>query len=131
MSFFGLFKSGRDIAEPIDAIGNTFDKIFTSDEERAQAAFVMAKLQAQPNLLQAELAKLEAQHRSVFVAGARPFILWVCGIALAQYFIINPWLEALFDIVLTVKADALINLVLALVGLGGLRTAEKIKGVAK
>ena len=131
MSFFGLFKSGKDLAQPIDAVGNTFDKLFTSDEERAQAAFVMAQLKAQPHILQAELAKLEAQHRSAFVAGARPFILWVCGVALAQYFVINPWLDALFDIELTVDASALINLVLALIGLGGLRTAEKIKGVAK
>ena len=131
MSFFGLFKSGKDIAQPIDALGNTIDKVFTSDEERLQARIVLEKIAQQPHVFQAELAKLEAQHRSAFVAGARPFILWVCGVALAQYFVINPWLDALFDIELSVDASALINLVLAMIGLGGLRTAEKIKGVAK
>ena len=130
MSFWSKLV-GSGVAEPVDAVGNALDKLFTSDDERAQAEQVMERLRQKPHILQAEIARLEAQHRSAFVAGARPFILWVCGVALAQYFIVNPWLEAFAGIQLSLDSSALINLVLALIGLGGLRTAEKMTGRAK
>lgn len=131
MSFFSnLF--GASAAQPIEAIGNVFDKLFTSDEERAQAEFVMEKLKQKPSELQIELNKIEAQHRSVFVAGWRPFIGWVCGVGLAFTFIINPILQwGTGEPGPTLPMDVMTELVLALLGLGALRTAEKFGGKSK
>ncbi|WP_051605569.1 3TM-type holin [Sediminibacter sp. Hel_I_10] len=47
----------------------------------------------QSDMLQVELNKVEANHKSIFVAGWRPFIGWVCGSALAYNFILQPLLE--------------------------------------
>ena len=137
MSFFGnLF--GSTAAQPIEAIGNVFDKLFTSDDERAQARAVLEKIAQQPHILQAEINKIEAQHRSVFVAGWRPFIGWVCGFALAYSFILRDliaWVMSIHapDAALPpeLAMEHLVSILLALLGLGGMRTFEKIKGRAK
>jgi len=120
---------GRGTAAPIEAIGHTLDKLFTSDEEREKAAFVLEKLRQHPAELQIELSKVEARSRSVFVAGWRPFIGYVCGMGLAMSFIINPiiqWLSGKPGPEL--PTHIIINLVLALLGLGTLRTVEKLSG---
>jgi hypothetical protein len=123
---------GGGMAEPVEAVGNAIDKIFTSDEERLQAAAVMEKLRQQPHILQAEIAKCEAQHRSVFVAGPRPFIMWVCGFGLAFTFLVNPILQwCTGQSGPEMQTDVMMELVLALIGLGALRTAEKMAGKAK
>ena len=138
MSFVSkLFGAGEGIAKPIEAVGNTLDKLFTSDAERAQAAIVMEKLQQQPDILQAELNKLEAQNPNVFVSGWRPFIGWTCGLGLFFHFLISPiveWITILFG--MTVSApkfdvSTLMTLVLSLLGLGGMRTYERFRGIAR
>ncbi len=125
-----LFSS--NIKEPIEAIGNVFDSLFTSDEERAQAAAVMEKLRQHPGELQVELNKVEASHRTLFVAGARPAILWVCAIGLAFTFIINPiiqWVTGSPGPEL--PTSVLFDLILGILGLGAMRTVEKLAGKAK
>lgn len=137
MSFIGKIL-GSTAAEPIEAIGNVFDKLFTSDDEREQAKAVLAKLAQQPHILQAEINKIEAQHRSVFVAGWRPFIGWVCGSALAYSFIVRDlvaWGLAVHDPALQpppeLAMEHLITVLVSLLGLGGLRSLEKLQGRAK
>ena len=123
---------GGGISEPVEAIGNVLDKLFTSDEERAQVAVIMEKLRQQPATLQVELNKIEAQHRSVFVAGWRPYIGWVCGTGLAFTFLVNPliqWYTGESGPVL--PADIMTELVIALLGLGAFRTVEKCVGRVK
>ncbi|MCP4791558.1 MAG: hypothetical protein GY881_15110 [Gammaproteobacteria bacterium] len=131
MGFFSFFN--KDIAEPVEAVGNVIDKLFTSDEERVQAEIIKRKLEMKPALVQAEITKVQVSHRSMFVAGARPFLMWVCGSGLAFAFIINPVLEWLMPEVgkPTLPLDAMMELVLAMLGLAGMRTVEKLKGVAK
>lgn len=92
MSFWTKLFGGA-AAEPIDALGSAVDRIFTNDEERMQAQAVLDKIAQQPAILQAEINKIEAQHRSLFVAGWRPAIGWVCAIGLAFPFILNPLIE--------------------------------------
>lgn len=97
----------------------------------------MALLQA--GLAQAEINKMEAQHPSVFVAGWRPFIGWVCGLALAWHFLgfdIANWLRiAFFPETPAPPAlngtETLVTVLLSMLGLGGLRTVEKLKGVGR
>lgn len=87
---------------------------------------------------QIEINKAEATHKSMFVAGWRPFVGWSCGVALAWHFIGQP--IAVFVISYTgVEApplpafdmDSLLTVLLGMLGLGGLRTFEKTKNVAR
>ena len=73
---------GGSVVEPIAAIGSVLDNLITTDEERAAADLLKSKLAQQPQMAQAEINKVQAQHRSTFVAGARPFLMWVCGLRL-------------------------------------------------
>lgn len=118
--------------EPIEAIGGVLDELFTSDEEKLDKKILLQRLAMEPAKLQVELSKIEAQHRSIFVAGPRPFIMWVCGVALAFSFIVNPLLQWITGktgpLILT---DVIMELTLALLGLGALRTVEKLNGRTK
>ena len=124
--------TGNQVAEPIEAIGNAVDKIFTSDDERMKAQAVLNKLALQPSILQAELNKIEATHRSLFVAGWRPAVGWICALGLGFAFIGNPLLERFVggDPV-KVPLDMILELVIAMLGMGALRTVEKLQGKAK
>lgn len=125
------FISGKSIAEPIEAIGNVFDQLFTSDEERAQAQIVLERLRQHPAELQVELNKVEAKHRSRFVAGWRPAIGWVCALGLFTVFVINPWMQWFGKQPVDMPLSVMLELTLAMLGMGALRTFEKLKGVSK
>ena len=80
----------------------------------------------------------EAQHRTLFVAGWRPFIGWVSGLALVYTFLIQPlflWINSIYQLTATpppqLNDDMLFNIVLAMLGIAGLRTYEKQKGLTK
>ena len=123
---------GSAAAEPITAVGNVLDQLFTSDEEKLDNNIIMTRLAQQPNLAQVELNKVEAGHRSIFVAGWRPAIGWICAAGLAMTFIINPFLQWFTSKPgPTLPQDIMLELVLALLGLGALRTVEKMNGRAK
>lgn len=143
LSILGMGKAaGEAIASPIEALGNVFDKLFTSDEERAAAAAVLEKIKQHPQELQAEINKLEATHRSVFVAGWRPFIGWVCGVSLGAFYIPQFAIAAFLWVrhcLLTntlqsypiEDVSGLLELVLAMLGMAALRTIDKLNRVAK
>jgi hypothetical protein len=119
-----------------EGIMGGLDALFTSDDERAKAALELEKVLAQPHILQAMTNIEEAKHSSVFVAGWRPFIGWVAGVGLAYNFLIYPFAGLIASAIspeiklpeLT-SAGELMTLVLSLLGLGGLRTYEKVKQV--
>jgi len=132
MGWLSLLMGGtKDLASPIDAVGNALDKLFTSDDERAQAQIVLEKLRQHPAELQVELNKVEAQSRSVFIAGWRPFIGYVCGLGLFTSFVVSPWMQWFGFPPVSLPLDAISSLVVALLGLGGLRTVEKGRGLTK
>ena len=85
---------------------------------------------------QLEVNKAEAGNDSVFVSGWRPFIGWTCGAAFAYKFVLAPFIVLILTayghtIVLPVLDFAEMNtILLGMLGLGAMRTAEKIKGVA-
>ncbi|QRV71441.1 putative holin family protein [Methylophilales phage MEP301] len=91
----------------------------------------------QLNLAQAETNKIEAAHRSVWVAGWRPALGWVSALSFAWIFLLAPitqWILLLTGntVVLPVlQSDVLLELTFALLGLAGLRTYEKQKGLSK
>jgi len=123
----GLFSKG--IAEPVDAVGNAFDKIFTSDEEKMQAQAVLDKIKQKPELLKAEIIKLQAQHKSIFVAGARPFLVWCSGFV---YVGLGVAVMVFDKAVPEWYADATISALLGALGLyGSMRTIEKVTDKSK
>ena len=79
----------------------------------------------------------QAKHPSIFVAGARPAIMWICALGLLTQFFIMPlaeWVTAIWmpEISLPKLATGeLMTLTLSLLGLGGMRSFEKSKGVAR
>ncbi len=130
--FTTLFSAGA--SNVIDSIGNAIDKNITNDEERLQMKAVLDKIAQNPALAQAAINKVEAAHRSIFVAGWRPFIGWICGVGLLNHFLIFPYLHFLYNVniaILLNPDDKLIDLVIALLGMGTLRSIEKLRGVAK
>ena len=100
---------------------------------RQEGEITKAALAAQS--AQIEVNKQEAASASIFIAGWRPFIGWVCGCALVIQYIASPmlpWLAAVIGF--SVPAipsldDGLWQLLTGLLGLGGMRTFEKMKGV--
>jgi hypothetical protein len=131
----GLFSGflGGAAATPIDALGKIIDEVYTSDEEKTQGELLKQKLAMKPALVQAEIMRVQATHRSDFVAGARPFLLWVCGLGFLFAFVINPILQWIIPDVGApeMPVDIMMELTLAMLGLAGLRTVEKLKGFAK
>lgn len=85
---------------------------------------------------QMDINKVEAASSSVFVSGWRPFIGWVCGISFAYVFFVGPLITAIsvsygHNFVLPpIDIDKMIYILGGILGLGGLRTFEKVKGVA-
>jgi hypothetical protein len=86
---------------------------------------------------QSEVNKVEAAHTSIFVAGWRPFVGWTCGGAFALHFVIFPVLNffmVLFSqsqVIISFDVQTLMTVLMGMLGMGGLRTYEKIKNVAR
>lgn len=84
--------------------------------------------------VQGSINSIEAQHRNIFVAGWRPFIGWVCGGALVYHYIIRDLIVFIYPHLVelpTIQMGELNTILLGMLGLGGLRTYEKFKGVSK
>lgn len=128
------------IAALIPLIGNVIDRILPdkTEAQRAKAQLDLLKEQGELQLImgQLDINKVEAGHGSTFVAGWRPFVGWVCGTALAYEYIALPilsWicLNADWELPPHIVMDGMLELVLAMLGVAGLRTVEKIQGVAR
>jgi roadblock/LC7 domain-containing protein len=125
----------------LPALGTLIDRLIP---DRAAAEKAKAEMEQQlvtaanaAAMAQVEVNKVEAGHSSVFVAGWRPSIGWVCAAGLAWAFVLAP-IASWALVVLGIKAelpaiqfDHLFELVLAMLGIGGLRTFEKLRGVAR
>ncbi len=121
----------------IDPISNILDK-FVADKDLKQKLEHELKTELhRANMAQIEVNKEEAKHRTVFVAGWRPFTGWVCATALAYHFILEPvivFILALYNIQLTLPQfdmGSLLTVLMGMLGLGGLRTYEKKQGLTK
>jgi len=88
-------------------------------------------------MAQIELNKAEAQYPSIFVAGWRPMVGWICAIALGYHFILSPILATILTLsgyTITLpefEFAQLSTILMGMLGLGGLRTFEKMKKVTK
>ena len=117
----------------LDMIGNIIDKVaghvdkFTLDKEEK------AQLIQEINKAQIEVNKIEAGQTNVFVSGWRPFIGWTCGVALCYHFVLQPLLMFVFLAIgkpmefQVFDMTTLTTVLMGMLGLGGLRTYEKVK----
>ena len=121
----------------VESIGNIVDEVFTSEDERNQAKITLEKIQSKLKEKQLDINIAEAKHRSLFVAGWRPCLGWVGALSVAYVYLLQPILNMilqLFDVHIdwvVLDLGQLMPLILGMLGLGGLRTFEKSKGVSK
>lgn len=118
------------------------DKIFPDKTEAEKAKLAMLQLQQQGEFkeLEAELAVLseqskvnleEAKSASIFVSGWRPSVGWVCSSGLFYSVLLQPILKAFNVEAPVTDTSVLIQMLFALLGIAGMRSWEKSKGVAK
>jgi hypothetical protein len=124
------------------------DRLWPDPAERDKAKLELMKMQQEGDLavlnadLQQNLAQIqanifEAQNPSIFVAGWRPAIGWVCASAIAYTYVLQPFLSLAIatwkpEIALPrLDMGDLMVLVLGMLGIGGMRSYEKVQGVAK
>jgi hypothetical protein len=119
--------------------GSIINRMFPDPAEKARAELELLKMtqagDLQQILAQLEINAKEAQHPSMFVAGARPFILWVCGFGFLWATIGRPvavWVALAkgWPLPPEIDADVLMYVLGGLLGLGGFRSYEKVRGVA-
>lgn len=128
-----------EIALITNLIYQVIDRIFPDPKKAEEAKLEVDKLVQSGKLEimkgQMEVNKAEAQNMNVFVAGWRPFIGWICGLALAYQYLIKPFLTVILaiaghgEVILPGLDGNLWELMSGMLGLGLLRTFEKTKGV--
>ena len=122
-------------------IGTVLDRVIPdkngAEKAKQEIEKTLVENANQLNLAQAEINKVEAEHRSVFVAGWRPMIGWSCAIGIFWLFVGHPivvYFDALDGVVSpipTIDHDILLELTFAMLGMAGLRSWEKLKGLTK
>lgn len=129
--------------DPITAVldigGKVFDRFFPDPTQATAAKLELYKLQQSGELAQitGQLAINQEEAKSVnwFVAGARPFIMWGCGFAMLYASLIEPLLRFVAVVIFhyagpfpVIDSSVTTQVLFGLLGLGTMRSAEKIKG---
>jgi hypothetical protein len=121
----------------VGVAGKVLDKFIEDKDLKAKLQHEMDMQLHNANLAQIDVNKAEAASGSVFKGGWRPFVGWVCGVAMLYHFLLQP------IIVFTLSASgitfdlpefdmgSLMTILMGLLGLGGLRSFEKHKGLTK
>lgn len=125
------------ISNPITAL---IDRLVPDKAANDAARATLAQMQLNGELAavagQIQVNLAEAGARSVFVSGWRPFVGWICGLGLATQFLVAPlftWISSLVGHPTPfppLDMGTLLTLLAGMLGLGGLRTFEKINNVA-
>lgn len=114
------------------------DKLFTSDDERMSAKLRVLELEKSGELAQIAVNTQEAKHKSLLVAGWRPYIGWVCGFAFSWTFVLYPILQFVvlafgvpldLSLLPTMDLSEMMPVLLGMLGLGAMRSYEKKSGV--
>lgn len=122
------------VASLIGPVTGLLDKFVEDKDQKNALAHEIATLaqkQAHESALgQLEVNKVEAAHKSLFVAGWRPFVGWVAGIGLAYNVIISQILGIWLDVP-EVDPSLLTPVLMGMLGMGAMRSYEKSKGVQR
>ena len=131
------------IGTVIESVGKVASDLITTDKERLEITLREKELDQRLDMAQIGVNQTEAQHSSIFVAGWRPAIGWIGAAALAYQFLLYPimlwgwtWMQGMGWIPreLTpppvLEADQLWVILSGILGIAGMRSFEKSKGVA-
>ena len=128
------------LAALVAPVTGLISEFVTDKDKAAEISFKIATLAAnQANeqaLAQLELNKTEAATGSLFIGGWRPAVGWTCVFAMAVNFVVTPLFGpviAQYSGIVMVPLDIseLMPILLGMLGLGGMRSFEKAKGVAR
>ena len=123
-------------------VGDVIGRFLPEDKEAAAKArreieAELTKHLAELDLAQAQTNLEQAKLPSIFIAGARPAIMWICAFGLGWQFVFQPvavWIFSVMgsDLVLPmIETEGLMPLTLSLLGLGSMRSFEKFKGIQR
>lgn len=143
----GIGAAATAVADISKAVGGVIEKVVPDPDLKAKLqhetdlALVTQATSLQQAITdaatkQAEINLKEAESPSMFVAGWRPAVGWLCIAGIAYAALLQPivtWISSLFGgpALPTVDAAALTSLLLALLGIGGMRSYEKVQGVSR
>lgn len=135
---------GPLLGKVVDAVGSKFGVDMDNDDiktkklelelELQKMVAEQAKIAAQADMKQIEVNMEEAQNQNLFVSGWRPFVGWVCSAAMAYHFILQPVIifgAAMVNHKIDLPVfdmDSLMTVLLGLLGLGAMRSYEKVRG---
>jgi hypothetical protein len=126
------------LGEAVGAAFKVLDKFIPDPAAKAEAEKELRDALLTWDSKQADIGIAEAQNPNLWVSGARPALLWICAVGYGWHYILYPalfFLGSVFHVTgMPTKSGidgGLFELAIALLGLGGLRTYEKIKGVAR
>ena len=130
------------VSSLIPSVTGILDKVIEDKDQKAKLAHEIATMSdnhAQQALMgQLEINKAEAASGSLFKGGWRPFIGWVCGFAFAYHFVLQPLIvfgvtAAGVDMPALPEFDmgSSLTVMMGMLGLGGLRSVEKLKKIEK
>ena len=126
------------LVQPVTGLLDKFIEDKDQKNKLAHEISTMAERHAQELAKgQLEINKAEAQSRNIFVAGWRPFIGWTCGVAMAYNYVVHPIMIfrlAQLDYLVALPAldlGEMMPVLMGMLGLGGLRSFEKYKGISK
>jgi hypothetical protein len=123
-------------------VGDVIGRFLPEDKEAAAKARREIEAELTKHLTEIDLAQAQtnleqAKHPSIFIAGARPAIMWICAFGLGWQFVFQPvavWIFSVMgsDLVLPmIETEGLMPLTLSLLGLGSMRSFEKFKGIQR
>jgi hypothetical protein len=128
----------------IESVGKVAGDLVTTEKEKMELELRAKELDQAIDIAQIEVNKVEAQHSSVFVAGWRPAIGWVGVAAMAYQFLLYPlllwgwtylqgmgWIPTELNAPPVLEADQLWVILSGILGIAGMRSFEKTKGVAR
>ena len=135
LKIIGGLLGGKDGA--LKQVASVIDSIHTSEEEKLDKKILMQRIQQKLAEKQLDVNVKEAGHRSIFVSGWRPAIGWMGALALGFEFILSPgieWYSKFAGLNLTapeIQTGPLLAIVTSMLGVAGLRSFEKSKGLTK
>ena len=125
------------IGSVIEGVGKVAEHFVTTDKEKMALELESRRIDQQNAMAQIDVNKTEAQSASLFVSGWRPFVGWVCGFALFYVAILEPTARFTAQVIFAyaggfpvIDTTITMQVLFGMLGLGGMRTYEKAKGVA-
>lgn len=129
------------LSAALDIGGKLIDRLWPDPTKAAEAKLELLKLQQSGELQiiagQLAINQEEAKSSNGFVSGWRPFIGWICGTAFGLHFVLFPIINFILvacgkgQILIAFDMTTLLTVLGGMLGIGGLRTIEKLQGVTK